>query len=208
MDCLGWMHLFLCYWVYDRCMLLPSWSLKCLVCWFASADFPLTLENTFLFFLLCHHGDALCVCCRNKDAAQIRNAERALPGKNADTSNERPSASFPVPYNSNYSRGTMLFAEHSMDTTPPQEPLKFSARSSTDEFVRASTLFPELGSDRSHPCCYWPQIALPTTNEATPKFEFKQFQQHTCGDQSNDKSTESASTIKRQPAKRMRARNR
>ncbi|KAI5005350.1 hypothetical protein ZWY2020_032593 [Hordeum vulgare] len=91
---------------------------------------------------------------RNKDAAQIRNAERALPGKNEDTSNERSSAVFPVPYNGNYSRGTMLFAEHSMDTTPPQEPLKFTARSSTDEFVRASTLFPELGSDQTplHVC--------------------------------------------------------
>ncbi|XP_048562203.1 DNA mismatch repair protein MSH7 isoform X2 [Triticum urartu] len=82
---------------------------------------------------------------RNKDAAQIRNAERALPGRNEDTSNEQPSASFPVRHNGKYSRGTVLFAEHSTDTTPPQEPLKFSARSSTDEFVRASTLFPELG---------------------------------------------------------------
>ncbi|KAM3347697.1 hypothetical protein ACQJBY_021561 [Aegilops geniculata] len=86
---------------------------------------------------------------RNKDAAQIRNAERALPGKNEDTPNEQPSASFPVRHNSKYSRGTVLFAEHSTDTTPPQEPLKFSARSSTDEFVRASTLFPELGSDQT-----------------------------------------------------------
>ncbi|KAM3328741.1 hypothetical protein ACQJBY_026089 [Aegilops geniculata] len=86
---------------------------------------------------------------RNKDVTQIRNAERALPGKNEDTSNEQPSASFPLRYNGKYSRGTVLFAEHSTDTTPPQEPLKFSARSSTDEFVRASTLFPEIGSDQT-----------------------------------------------------------
>lgn len=102
-----------------------------------------------VLFFLCHRDDALCACCRNKDAALVRNAESALPGKNQDTSNERPSALFPVPYNGKHRRGTMLFAEHSMDTTPPQEPLKFSTRSSTDEFVRASTLFPELGSDQT-----------------------------------------------------------
>uniref|UniRef100_A0ACD5VFK2 Uncharacterized protein n=1 Tax=Avena sativa TaxID=4498 RepID=A0ACD5VFK2_AVESA len=83
---------------------------------------------------------------RNKDAAQVRHVEeRALLGKKQDTSNERPSALFPGPYSDDYSRETTIFA----DISPLQEPLKYSTKSSIDEFVRASTLFPEVGSDQT-----------------------------------------------------------
>ncbi|KAM0918681.1 hypothetical protein ACQ4PT_008711 [Festuca glaucescens] len=83
---------------------------------------------------------------RNEDAAQVRHVEeRALPGKNQHISNERPSALFSGPYSDDYSRETTLFA----DISPLQEPLKYSTSSSMDKFVRASTLFPEPGSDQT-----------------------------------------------------------
>ncbi|XP_051223469.1 DNA mismatch repair protein MSH7 [Lolium perenne] len=83
---------------------------------------------------------------RNKDASQVRHVEeRALPGKNQRISDERPSALFSGPYSDEYSRETTLFA----DVSPLQEPLKRSTSSSMDKFVRASTLFPEPGSDEA-----------------------------------------------------------
>ncbi|KAM0829156.1 hypothetical protein ACQ4PT_067060 [Festuca glaucescens] len=82
----------------------------------------------------------------NNDAAQVRYVEeRALPSKNQHISDERPSALFSGPYSDEYSRETTLFA----DISPLQEPLKYSTSSSMDKFVRASTLFPEPGSDET-----------------------------------------------------------
>ncbi|KAK1662174.1 hypothetical protein QYE76_050333 [Lolium multiflorum] len=83
---------------------------------------------------------------RNKHAAQVRHVEeRALPGKNQRISDEHPSALFSGPYGDEYSRETTLFA----DVSPLREPLKCSTSSSMDKFVRASTLFPEPGSDQT-----------------------------------------------------------
>ncbi|CAM0880021.1 unnamed protein product [Alopecurus aequalis] len=80
---------------------------------------------------------------RNVDAAQVRHvAGRALPVRNQHPSNVRPSALSSGPYSDDYSRETTIFA----DISPLQEPLK---KFSTDEFVSASTLFPQLGSDQT-----------------------------------------------------------
>lgn len=85
--------------------------------------------------------------------SQVKHVEISLPVKSQDPSHECPSALFSGPYKGKYSRETTLettlFAEHGTNSIPLQEPLKYSMRSSTDEFVRACTLFPEHGSDQT-----------------------------------------------------------
>lgn len=82
---------------------------------------------------------------RDQDASQARHVEqRALPVKNQTTSNECSSALFLESCNAGDNKAAMLIAEEGSNMTPLQEPLK-SLWPSKDDFVRASTLSPELG---------------------------------------------------------------
>uniref|UniRef100_A0A0D9UXJ9 DNA mismatch repair proteins mutS family domain-containing protein n=1 Tax=Leersia perrieri TaxID=77586 RepID=A0A0D9UXJ9_9ORYZ len=86
---------------------------------------------------------------RDQNASQARHAEqRALPVKNQTTSNECSRVLFSGSCNAEYNRATMPIAEIGSNITPLEEPLK-SLRPSMDEFVRASTLSTELGSDQN-----------------------------------------------------------
>ncbi|KAL6848057.1 hypothetical protein ACP4OV_022185 [Aristida adscensionis] len=85
---------------------------------------------------------------RNQDASQVRHVDMSASVKKQVPSNERTSALFSRPCNGEYSRVT-LSPELSLDTTHLQQPFKHSLRSSPDDFVRASTLTPELGSNQT-----------------------------------------------------------
>ncbi|KAF0916096.1 hypothetical protein E2562_000705 [Oryza meyeriana var. granulata] len=79
---------------------------------------------------------------RDQDASQVRHVEqRALPVKNQTPSNECSSALFSGSCNGVDNRATKLIAEKG-SSMALQEPLK-SSRPSTNEFVRASMLYPE-----------------------------------------------------------------
>ncbi|XP_040377503.1 DNA mismatch repair protein MSH7 [Oryza brachyantha] len=86
---------------------------------------------------------------RDQDASQVRHVEqKVLPVKNQTPSNECSSALFSGSCNGVDNRATKLVAGKGSSMPPLQEPLK-SLRSPTDEFVRASMLFQELGSDQT-----------------------------------------------------------
>lgn len=87
--------------------------------------------------------------CRNQYASQVRQLEgENLPVENQVLSNECSGALFSRPIYGKHSRA-ILSPEGGTDMAPSQVPPKHSLRSSTDEFIRASTLFLELGSNQA-----------------------------------------------------------
>jgi DNA mismatch repair protein MSH6 len=94
------------------------------------------------YFAILNMLDSL--LCRNQYASQVRHLEgEHLPVENQVLSNECSGALFSRPIYGEHSR-TILSPEGGGDMAPSQKPQKHSLRSSTDEFIRASTLFPEL----------------------------------------------------------------
>uniref|UniRef100_A0A0E0BY79 DNA mismatch repair proteins mutS family domain-containing protein n=1 Tax=Oryza meridionalis TaxID=40149 RepID=A0A0E0BY79_9ORYZ len=88
---------------------------------------------------------------KDQDASQARHMEqRTLPVKNQTPSNGCSSALFLESCNAGDNKAAMLIAEKGSNMTPLQEPLK-SLWPSKDDFVRASTLSPELGLDQNLP---------------------------------------------------------
>lgn len=86
---------------------------------------------------------------RDQYASQVRHLEgKNLPVENQVLSNECSGALFSRPIYGEHSRA-ILPPEGGTDMAPSQETLKHSLRSSTDEFIRASTMFPELGTYQS-----------------------------------------------------------
>ncbi|KAK3160536.1 hypothetical protein QOZ80_1BG0060840 [Eleusine coracana subsp. coracana] len=86
---------------------------------------------------------------RNQDASQVRHVEeQASPFRNQIPSNGQLSVSSSGLCNSENNR-VNLFSEQGLDVTFLHEPPKNSSRSSADEFIRASALFPEFSSNHT-----------------------------------------------------------
>ncbi|GJN05607.1 hypothetical protein PR202_ga23254 [Eleusine coracana subsp. coracana] len=86
---------------------------------------------------------------RNQDASQVRHVEeQTSPFRNQIPSNGQLSVSSSGLRNSE-NNSVNLFSEQGLDVTFLHEPPKNSSRSSADEFIRASTLFPELSSNHT-----------------------------------------------------------
>lgn len=74
--------------------------------------------------------------------------EKALPFRNQIPLNGQPSVSSSGLHNTE-NNGVNLFSDQGSEMTSLLEPPKNSSRSSADEFIRASTLFPELRSSNT-----------------------------------------------------------
>lgn len=87
---------------------------------------------------------------RNQDACQAGHFDgKTLPGRNRVPSNGRSSALPSGPSNGEYGRATMLPKQGLGIIPNVAEPQKYPLMSPTDEFVQASSLVPEFGSNQT-----------------------------------------------------------
>ncbi|TKW13813.1 hypothetical protein SEVIR_5G125400v4 [Setaria viridis] len=86
---------------------------------------------------------------RNQDASQAGHfSGKTLPGRIRVPSDGHSSALSSGSWNGEYGRATM-FPKQGSGIIPSQEPQKYPLRSSTDEFVQASSLVPEFGPNQT-----------------------------------------------------------